>query len=94
MPRELSPDERALADYMSELSEEGYYAEWMHGLEFDLWRAVKTGPARYGRLDLTEEHLAALRGFAARCGGWIALDEEGEEGWVSFEEWERRFASS
>jgi hypothetical protein len=33
---DLSPQARALADYMSELSEEAYSAGWMMGLEFEL----------------------------------------------------------
>jgi hypothetical protein len=41
MLADLSPDQRRLADYMSELSESAYCAGWMEGLEFALWEAVQ-----------------------------------------------------
>jgi hypothetical protein len=37
MLSDLTPDQRALARYMSDLSEEAYCAGWMSGLEYALW---------------------------------------------------------
>lgn len=60
MLHQLDPAARALADYMSGLSEEAYCAAWMQDLEFELWRALGGGPTTYGRLELTHAHVARL----------------------------------
>lgn len=57
----LSTPQRALADYMSELSEEAYCAGWMDDLEFSLWRIVTDGSGRYGSMEITEKHVSKLR---------------------------------
>ena len=67
-----------LASYMSELSEQAYCAGWMLDLEFDLWRAVTEGPFRYGRLELTTEHVERLRSLSQACGGWIMFGDDQE----------------
>jgi hypothetical protein len=90
---ELPPDQRELADYMSELSEIGYYAGWMQDLEYELWECVLGRTHEYGRLDFNEEHRARLLQLSERCGGWIVSDDETEETWVPLAEWERRFAA-
>lgn|ERR1700687_5616950 len=89
----LDPNQRELADYMSELSEEGWYAGWMGGLEYALWRAVLEGPTRYGHLDINEGHILRLRALSGQCAGWIVFDEETEETWLPLAEWERRYAN-
>ncbi len=77
---------------MSELSEAAYYAGWMHGLEFALWRAVTEGPRRYGRLDITAEHVSKLRELSDSAGGWIVFDDKTEETYMSLDEWRRIYA--
>ena len=67
----MSPEAAALREYMSSLSEEAWYAGWMMDLEYALWDAVEHGPRSYGRLDVTEQHIAKLRDLSAACGGWI-----------------------
>ncbi len=83
----LNTEQRALAEYMSELSEQAYYAGWMHGLEHALWRAVTEGPFQYGVLQLTNEHVEALKRLSEGCGGWIRFDDEKEETFISLDEW-------
>jgi hypothetical protein len=83
----LSPEARELATYMSELSEEAYCAGWMTDLEYELWDIVQTGPRKYGRLDITTDHIARLRTLADRCGGWIVFDDEKEEVFVPMDRW-------
>ena len=56
----LTIPQRELAEYMMELSEEAYCAEWMQNLEHILWSAVQNGPIYWGRLDITEEHIAKI----------------------------------
>src|SRR5690348_8549344 len=86
----MTPHAAALRDYMSELSEEAYYAGWMTDLEYALWDAVEHGPRSYGRLELTQEHLGKLRELSAACGGWIRFPEDAaEEEFVPLETWKR-----
>jgi hypothetical protein len=92
MRHDMTPPAQALTDYMSELSESAYYAGWMSGLEFELWRAVVDGPRRYGVLDITAEHIAELRRLSKACGGWIYFDDETEETFASLDDWRRRYA--
>ena len=80
-----------LAEYMSELSEQAYYAGWMHDLEYELWDAVVYGPRLYGHLEITEEHIRKLRELSNDCGGWIIWDEKSEETWMSIEDWKTNF---
>lgn len=91
MLSELSPDQRELAEYMSELSEKAYHAGWYQGLEFDLWNAVTSGPQQFGRLNLTQEHIQRLRELSKQCGGWIIFDDEHEHTWVPILKWKRRY---
>lgn len=79
MLQQLDPHARALADFMSELSEEAYCAGWMDGLEFELWRALIGGPRTYGRLEITDEQLARLRELSEAAKGWIVFDDAEEE---------------
>jgi hypothetical protein len=48
---DLTAPQRRLAEFMSELSEEAYYAGWMLELEYALWEALVDGRSEYGRLE-------------------------------------------
>jgi hypothetical protein len=86
----MSPEAAALRDYMSELSEEAWYAGWMMDLEYALWDAVEHGPRSYGRLELSAQHVTKLRALSAACGGWIRFDDvAGDEVFVPIEVWKR-----
>jgi hypothetical protein len=91
MSSDLTDAQRALADRMSEISEEAFFAQWMLNLEFDLWRIVVDGHGRYGYCDLEPRDLHELRALSAACGGWIVFDDELGETFVPMEEWRRRF---
>jgi len=85
---DLSAAQRELAEYMSELSELGWNAGWMHDLEYELWRALEVGPVPYGRAMLTASHLQRLRELSARCSGWIRFDAVEEETFVPIGDWQ------
>jgi hypothetical protein len=85
----MNPEEKQLADYISDLSEQAYYAGWMAGLEYILWNAVIDGPRKYGRLEITVEHIAKLKELSDACGGWIMFDDEKGETFVPLDEWLR-----
>jgi hypothetical protein len=91
MLADLNPEQRALADYMSEISEEAWHAGWMAHLEYDLWRTNTGGSNSFGQMVLSQEHLRTLNSLSERCGGWIVFDEKNEETFVPIEEWKRRY---
>jgi hypothetical protein len=91
--RALEPEARELAEYMSELSERAYYAGWMGDLEFDLWDAVVNGPREYGRLSITDEHIAELRRLSKAARGWIVFDDVQAEVFLPMKKWKERFDS-
>ncbi len=91
MLKDLTPAQRQLAEYMSELSEDAYCAGWMDGLEFALWRAVTEGPREYGFMHLSREQIERLGSLSEKCGGWIVFDDELWETWVPLSEWRRRY---
>jgi hypothetical protein len=91
MLSDLTANQRALAEYMSNLSEEAYCAAWMHGLEFALWQVVLGERREYGRLLVTDEQRMELRALAEAAEGWIVFDEQREETWVPLGAWEGQF---
>ena len=60
MLRDLTPPQRQLADFMSDLSENAYCAGWMSGLEYALWEWRHLTGGR-------NSPSAARRGRARRC---------------------------
>src|SRR5258708_7363254 len=93
MLSEFTDDQQALAAAMSDLSEAGYHAGWLCGLEYDLWRLMLRGGNRYGQHDVSEGELIRLRTLSQKCGGWIVSDEEREEVFVPMIEWGTFFAA-
>lgn len=92
MLSDLSPNARALADRMSEISEETWCAGWMHELEFTLWAALDSETAE-GRLKLTSVQVADLKALSNACHGWIVFRDDNGETYLSLPEWESRFAA-
>lgn len=88
------PEARALAYYMSQISEAAYCAEWMLNLEHALWRAVNDGPFRYGQLELTPAQVGQLRHLSAACAGWIRIDDTSGDTFVPLEEWRQLYDPS
>lgn len=93
MLADLTATQRALAAYMSDLSEEAHYAGWMENLEYALWQVVLGERRDYGRMVFSDEHADVLRRLSHECAGWIVFDNEREETWESRVDWEVRFAA-
>jgi hypothetical protein len=86
----MGPEAKSLMEYMSELSESAYCAGWMKGLEYELWRAMLKGRQKYGRLQITQRHVAKLKELSEKCEGWIVWGDMGEE-WVPIERWKEMY---
>ena len=91
MLEDLTTEQRALADFMSTLSEECYCAGWMTHLEYTLWEAVQGGPFPYGQSVISESNVGLLRDLSGRCGGWIYWDGTNEETFIGIKDWEQRY---
>ena len=89
MLKDLDGSQKALADYMSEISKEAYSAGWIEGLEYSLWDALEGRTYEFGRLQFKEETIENLKRLSEAANGWIIYDPEKEEKFVSFTEWER-----
>jgi hypothetical protein len=83
---ELENEQGAIADFMSEISEEAWCAGWMSGLEYALWDALINGPQEYGWLKLSVRIIEKLKELSANCGGWIIFDDSKEEVFVPLDE--------
>jgi hypothetical protein len=91
MLKDLNKDQLLLEELMSQISEEGFYAGWMAGLEFDLWRIINGDDKRYGHHVLTQEEIDRLWSLARKCGCWIVFDDEKEETAIDLDIWEEMF---
>lgn len=89
---DLDPEQASLAQLMSDLSEEAYFAGWILGNEYMLWRAVLEGPSRFGQLELSESQVRRLRDLSSRCSGWIFYDPSRAESWAPLWFWHAAYA--
>ena len=94
MIKDLNKNQQELAEYMIELSEEAYYAGWMEGLEYALWKAVVEGPYNYGRLNINKNHIENLQNLSTQCGGWIYFDHLKEESFIDLESWKTKYSEN
>lgn len=86
MPQDFEWKE--LAERMSQISEEAFFAGWMDDLEFHLWDAIHGGSRKYGQVTLTQTQLDGLRQLSGRLGGWVCFgDDEGVEDFVPLDRW-------
>ncbi len=90
-------DWQELAQLMSDISEEAFYAGWMDQLEYDLWAAIHEGRPKYGRkygqITLGDEQVRRLLELSERLGGWVWFNEElGLEEFNEHDRWAVLFA--
>lgn len=90
--RDLTQEQRNLAEFISEISERSYRAGWLHGIEHEVWKAMHAHDFGGAPLSLTAEEVQQLHTMAAKCGGWIIFDEVREETFIPMEEWKARQA--
>lgn len=93
MTTALTPQQQALADAMSDVSETAYCAGWMDDTEYQVWRLLHGG-SRWGMLDAEDlaEELDAVRKALEAAGCWIVWGDDGEEP-IPLDEWEKRYAA-
>ncbi|OGX83644.1 hypothetical protein [Hymenobacter coccineus] len=90
----LNEKQQALCDFMSELSEEAYYAGWMDDLEYVLWYTMFKGPASYGRKFIDEQIIIQLKQLSEEAESWIIFDDDTWETAVALPAWQEIFQSA
>jgi hypothetical protein len=91
MYADLTPNQKMLTDFMSELSEKCYYAGWMINLEYVLWDAVINGEREYGIDKITQADIDNLTALSKLTKGWIYYDNHAEETAISIDQWLEKF---
>jgi hypothetical protein len=94
MLKDLNKDQQSLARLMSDISEKSFYAGWMMGLEFDLWRIVHGSDRQYGHYFVSQTEIDELKNLSRRCGCWIRFDDEMEETAIDLESWSKLIQQS
>ena len=88
-PQKIMTAKEELLEEMRDTSELCVCAQWLMGLEFVLWDALKTGDRVFPGSMGGEIDIERLRNLSARCGGWWIWDEDsGAEKFVTLAEWE------
>ncbi len=67
----LTDDQLDLFDRMSEISEEGIYAGWIHGNEYNIWAAITLGELPPGFGPINPRLLRRCQLLSRDIGGWI-----------------------
>lgn len=88
---DLTPEQKRLGEYMSDISEKCYCAGWMSGLEYALWYAVENGELKYGHDLVTLEEIEQLKKLSQDCNCWIYFDDETEETAIEFTLWKQKY---
>ncbi|SNR41639.1 hypothetical protein SAMN06269173_102236 [Hymenobacter mucosus] len=87
MYRNLNERQKALHDFMSNVSEETWCASWINGLEYALWHIMLRGPAKYGQGHINEHTIEKLQSLSEQANCWIVYDSVTEETPVPISEW-------
>jgi hypothetical protein len=88
---DLTPDQKHLAEFMSEISEQCYCAGWMKDLEYVLWDALESGERTYGKCTITSEEISRLKALSDKSKSWIYFHEEHEEIALALDVWGNQF---
>lgn len=91
MLHDLTPEQKLLAGFMSEISEEAHSSGWQENLEYVLWDAVVNGERKYGRKIITNTDIKKLKQFSEYSGSWIYFDDNREEMAIDLSEWKKLF---
>lgn len=67
----LTPDQHALYEAMSDISEDCWCAGWLIGTEFAIWGALQDGDLKWGMGMIDEADLDRVRALSEKVGGWI-----------------------
>ena len=81
----MTDDQRALYEMMSDISEDGWCAGWLHDNEFNIWAALTTGYFGSSLYGIDPESLARVKELSDKTGGWI--EWRGSEHGLPLDQW-------
>ena len=91
MRKDLTNQQLLLANYMSDICERCYYANWMQNLEYVLWHAVLHGQRKYGQDIISQKDIEVLSGLSKAVSAWIIFDDNTEEKAIDLNVWKEKF---
>lgn len=89
----MEPMQLALAQLMSDLSEECWAAGWLSRTEYDIWALIHGERESWGMATAAtlQEELAAIVAVAQACGSWIVWDKPVGTRAIPLERWVERY---
>jgi hypothetical protein len=92
MPK-LTWKQQALANLISDISEDCYCAGWMSGIEYELWALLvdPTTKRDRGMSRVEDDDIATLREISNEIGGWIYWDDDDGKRFCPIGEWLVRY---
>ena len=87
MFKDLTPEQKELAQAMSEISEKCYCASWLENLEYVLWHAVENGERDFGQDIITKSDIERLKQLSTVTNCWICFDNYKEEIAIPLDQW-------
>ena len=81
----FTPDQKALYDLMSDISEDCFFAVWITGNEYGVWDAIN-GNAR-GYEQASAEQLQKCRELSNLINGWVIWRDDQDDPDMPLEEW-------
>jgi hypothetical protein len=91
MLQDLTPEQKRLADFMSDISERCYSAGWMKDLEYILWDALLNGERQYGQDTISSIDIEELIGLSNAGDSWIVFSDDNEETAIALNVWKLKF---
>lgn len=91
MLKDLTPDEKKLADFMGDISERCYYAGWIKNLEYVLWDAINSGQRTFGHGTISDNDIRTLKTLADKSNSWIVFHDNSEETAIDLNTWTLKF---
>jgi len=86
---EFTEDQQALYDLMSDLSEEYYFAGWILGCEYWLWKELSSNERNM--YSITVEQKQALALAVDKAGGWIIWDDDANDPeFLTIDDWKNK----
>lgn len=81
---------------MSDISREHFSAGWLTNLEYSLWNFVENWnpnePPFYGQCKIHQRDIDYLRYLSEKCQGWWYINQDGDETFISLDNWKYRFS--
>jgi len=87
----LTPQQRALYEAISDVSEARWCAGWLMGIEYQLWAELHDAGSRQGTDERDDAQLETVRTLSDAVGGWIIWADDQTHPDLPTNEWGPRF---